>query len=152
MKDGFLTPLTHAVDMLATREQLRAFRGALSCLNLQEMKDALVLQFTENRTTHSSEMQLHEMRALLTHLQGNNNDKFNITRADHMRRRIFSMCYSLGWTVVDPLTGKQKADSERLKNWLLKYGYKHKELADYEYWELPRLVTQFENMLKSTYA
>lgn len=138
--------------MNATREQLRAFIGSLNRHNLQDMKDELVLQFSSGRTTHSSEMSLQEMRSLISHIEGNNLDNTNIMRADQMRRRVFSMCYSLGWTTYDQESGKQKVDNDRLNNWMLKYSFKHKELAKYDYYELTRLVTQFENMLKSTYA
>lgn len=138
--------------MDATREQLRAFRGALSRHNLQDMKDDLVLQFTSNRTTHSSKMSMQEMRALLLHLEGNNNNNDTSERANQMRRRILSMCYSLGWTKFDNEKGDNAVDMERLESWLKKYSYKHKELIKYDYWELPRLITQFENMLKSTFV
>lgn len=138
--------------MNATREQLRAFRGSLNSHNLQDMKDELVLQFTSGRTTHSSEMSIQEMRSLISHIEGTNLDSTNNVRADQMRRRILSMCYSLGWTSFDSISGANKVDMERLDNWMRKYSYKHKELAKYDYYELTRLVTQFENMLKSTYV
>lgn len=136
--------------MTATRQQIRAFRAMLNKLNMQDMKDDLVLQASNGRTTHSTELTVGEMRSLLEHLGGKQDQAAIARRANMMRRRIFSMCYTLGWVKYDEKEQRDVVDRARLDPWLIKYGYLHKDLQQYDYRELPKLVTQFENFLKST--
>lgn len=136
--------------MQATREQIRAFRAALAARKLQDMKDELVSQFSNGRTTHSTELEVHEMRELLTHLNGEPDQNQQREKENRQRRRIMSMCYTLGWTIYDKAQGREVVDFTRLDEWVLKYGYLHKPMMKYDYRELPKLVTQFEHMLKST--
>lgn len=136
--------------MTATREQIRAFRAMLNKLNMQDMKDDLVMQASNGRTTHSTELTMSEMRGLLEHLGGKQDKEALLKRSNMMRRRIFSMCYTLGWVKYDEAEKRDVVDKDRLDGWLIKYGYLHKDLQQYEYRELPRLVTQFENFMKST--
>ena len=74
----------------------------------------------------------------------------SVQKMDRMRKRILSMCYSIGWTRYNPEKRRQEVDMDRLEAWLLKYGYLHKPLNDYTYMELPALVTQAERLLLST--
>ncbi|MDZ4212788.1 MAG: hypothetical protein U1C59_13850 [Methylotenera sp.] len=136
--------------MNATREQIKAFRASLASRKLQDMKDELVLQFSGERTTHSTELTITEMRQLLTHLNGEPDDRLQKEKENRQRRRIMSMCYTLGWTKYDDNIKREVVDFARLDAWVDKYGYLKKPMMKYDYRELPKLVTQFENMLKST--
>jgi hypothetical protein len=71
-------------------------------------------------------------------------------RGQKMRRRILSLCHTLGWNVWDHHSQKHVVDWERLNSWMLKYGYLHKPLNRYSYFELGKLVTQFENMVSTS--
>jgi len=59
----------------------------------------------------------------------------------------------MGWYTSPPALSsgegaKRKLDMRRVNNWCLKYGYLHKLLDEYTYEELPKLVTQFEEVYK----
>ena len=98
------------------------------------------------------------MNELLSHLDNRLKEarsdsrphKLSFQRMDRMRKRILSICYSIGWTRFNIEKRRHEVDMERLEAWLLKYGYLHKPLNDYTYMELPELVTQAERVLLST--
>jgi len=73
-------------------------------------------------------------------------DKIGVQKydaANQMRRKIISCCRECGWTK------NGKADMDRINAWVLKYGYLGKPLMEYNSLELPKLVTQAENMKDS---
>lgn len=118
--------------------------GRLAICN-DDLKEELVMRFTNGRTPRSSEMDVRECQALINYLQALVNKTFN-DPADRMRKKILSICHEMGWELPNG-----KIDWDRLNGYLTKYGYLHKELNDYTNDELPTLVTQFENLLKSYY-
>jgi hypothetical protein len=115
-----------------------------------DMKAELVQIHTAGRTQSCSQMSEHEIETLIGSLQHDINDQQNRVPAQRMRRRIFSLCYSLGWTVEDNTAARLVVDRTRLEGWLLKYGYLHKPLTAYKPNELPKLLTQFERFVQST--
>jgi hypothetical protein len=66
--------------------------------------------------------------------------------ADRMRKKIISLAREMGWELRT--TAGKAADMDRIKNWVMKYGYLKKPLNDYTINELPRLVTQFEHVYR----
>jgi hypothetical protein len=106
-------------------------------------KAALVFSFTNGRSESSRDMTEQEAKELVYYLE-------NITTADdpanRMRKKIISMAREMGWE-LRTTTGKV-ADMQRIRNWVLKYGSLKKPLNDYTINELPRLVTQFEQVYK----
>ena len=131
----------------------------LDQLGIRHMKNDLVSDASSGRTESCRELTKLEMDELIKHLEQKLRDAQDVThkrqgviRMDRMKKRIFSICYSIGWTTIDPEKNRHIVDQERLNAWMKKYGYLHKELNDYTYLELPTLVTQFEQLLKSTLA
>ena len=106
----------------------------------RETKGEMVLSFTDNRTIKSSEMTKTECQSLINDL----NHKLNFDpRADKMRKKVISQFIKMGYTV------NGKIDMVALDVWCQKYGHQHKPLNSYAYDELPKLVTQAENMYYS---
>lgn len=140
-----------------TIKQVRYLYFLLDQLGIRHMKNDLVTDATEGRTESARELSLKEYSLLVDHLNEKLKDargdamphKLEAQRADRMRKRIFSMCYSMGWTRFDTDKGKHAVDYDRLEAWLLKYGYLHKKLDKYTYMELPTLVTQVEGLMRS---
>jgi hypothetical protein len=138
--------------------RIRYMYFLLDQLGIRSMKNDLVLDASEKRTESVRELTKLEMDALIKHLEQKLHDaqksagphKQSYAKMDKMRKRIFSICYTIGWTTIDPDKNTVIVDQERLNAWLLKYGYLHKDLMDYTYLELPTLVTQFERLLRST--
>lgn len=136
--------------MNATAKQKRIVHALLAKRGLMDMKAELVMVHTSGRTKHSSEMTRQEIARLINTLQDGFADQKPFEADRRMRRRILSLCYSLGWTRADQTQQKMVLDTDRLDAWMVKYSYKHKPLADYRHHELPLLVTQFEKFVKST--
>ncbi len=138
---------------LAHNNQLHALLGSLRISKDQKME--LVNAFSNNRTQSSSELNDDECIKLINHLNGMklhmNTPQVRVNSyaddpADKLRKKCLSVVHDLGWETVSG-----KIDWERLNFWLEKFGYLHKKLNDYTYEELPRLITQLENVLKSNY-
>lgn len=110
----------------------------------RDTKREMIYQATQGRTDSSRELDQNECNRLISEL----NSLLNNDRANTMRRKIFSICHELGWHI----SGTMKVDQDRMEAWLGKYGYLHKPLMQYTAAELPALVTQFEEMLRKSYA
>lgn len=144
--------------MLRNKSQNSRLHALFTNLNIDaEMKAELVLQFTNNRTERSSKMLIDECQALINHLSSINaqangkaaakENELENSPENRQRRKILSICHEMGWKKNGEL------DWERIENFLEKFGYLHKKkLNDYKPEELPKLVTQFEQLLKSYYA
>jgi hypothetical protein len=132
----------------------------LDQLGIRHMKNDLVSDASSARTESVRELSKLEMDELIKHLEQKlrqatrdvSPKRQAALKMDRMKKRIFSICYTIGWTTIDPEKNRHIVDQERLRAWMLKYGYLHKELNDYTYLELPPLVTQFEQLLKSVLA
>jgi len=137
--------------MKATKRQIRILHAILAKRGMMDVKQQIVSDSTAGRTDHSSEMLYNEATDLLTRLNKGSEIRLSadIEAGNRMRRRILSMCYTLGWTRIDQARVKQTVDLERLNSWCIKYSYMHKEMNAYSYQELPALVSQFEKFLKS---
>lgn len=118
---------------------------------MMDVKQQIVSDSTGGRTEHSSDMQIGEITDLLTRLNKGAEIRLSADQeaGNRMRRRMLSMCYTLGWTKLNIRQFKQTVDLDRLNAWCEKYGYLHKPLNAYTYDELPALVSQFEKFLKS---
>ncbi len=125
---------------ILNQKQLRAIHALLGDHGLRDEKESIVRAFTSGRTTHSSEMSGSEAAALIGHLKSLN--PIN-GRADKMRNKILSMAHEMNWEKDG------RIDMEHLNNWCLSKSYLKKKLDDYQYAELPKLVTQFEQVYKS---
>jgi hypothetical protein len=143
--------------MKANYEQIKAISTLLGKHNLVDQKDSIIGSFTNGRTTSRKDMTKAEAAALIGHLKSlDPTDR----RSDKMRNKILSMAHEMGWNLtpipatspLTPLQGervKSKVDMAHVNNWCVKSGYLHKPLDEYTYNELPRLVSQFEEVYKS---
>jgi hypothetical protein len=137
--------------MEATKGQLRIFHAILAKRGIADMKSQLVSSQSDGRTEHASELTVTELSNLIKRLQLEPEIRFDSAKEaeNRMRRRILSLCYSIGWTILNREKSKQEVDWAKLNAWLVKYGYLHKLLNEYNYHELTKLVTQFENFTKT---
>jgi hypothetical protein len=158
--------------MLRPKKHNNAIHGLLSDLGIdrktdegQEMYEDMVFAASNGRTKHSSSMTASESQSLINHLNALKKEKTRNQAPDkpnQMRRKILSICRELGLEWHDGNSYNWK----RINGWLLKYGcYKEihqgTEVTDnttsellnqYSEIQLPKLVTQFEQLLKSHYA
>lgn len=144
--------------MLRTAIQNKQLHAILGKLNLeQEVKQQLVFNHTQGRTTSTKEMQINECQALinyLNHLQKNIVEVKEvpapvklITPEQKMRRKVLSICHEMGWRLPSG-----KIDINRVNAFCLNHSTLKKELNAHTAKELPKLISQFEQLLKKQYA
>ena len=133
----------------------RRLYGLFRDTGTQRYRRDLVSSFSQGRTDNSAELTDQEVDELINHLSVKAPEKHGPTRSgvsykgQQMRRRILSLCHTIGWNLYDTDQQRHIVDWGRLNGWLKKYGYLHKDLNEYTYQELPQLVTQFENLASS---
>jgi hypothetical protein len=119
-----------------TQAQTNYIRSLLTKLQLLGYVDEVAMAFSNERTTNIHEFTIQEASDLIKQLTSDNKpDPCNI-----MRRKIISMAREMGWSKK---TTTWVADMERIENWCKQYSYLHKQLNDYTFDELPKLVAQF---------
>lgn len=134
----------------------RRLYGLLRETNTHKVRHDLVARFSSGRTENSSELTDLELNELIRYLEQiaprdsaqRRTRSGSDYRGQKMRRRILSLCYTVGWVIWDPQAAKHVVDFSRLRAWMVKYSYLHKPLDDYEHKELQTLVSQFEEMVK----
>lgn len=131
--------------MIRNAQQNKRLHLLIGELNIdKEAKQDMVYQFTNKRETSTAKMNVVECQNMINHLA--QLKKQAVDKKDRMRKKILSICHEMQWTLNGQI------DWKRLNEFLNKSGYLHKPLNDYTLAELPKLVTQFENLLKSYYA
>lgn len=139
-------------------QQNKMIHALLAQTNLTRQKANIVAGISQGRTESSKDLTDTEAQAMITYLKENIPppvlDGLDI-KADKMRKKIISYAWQMNWTIkINALELAKlpssalpyKCDMNRLNAWCEKYGYLHKKLNDYSYQELPKLLTQFENM------
>jgi hypothetical protein len=98
-------------------------------------------------------MKYGEAQALIAHLKSLDP---RAKATDRMRNKILSMAHEMGWNLTPGPSPqerggmqKPKIDMAHVNAWCTRHGYLHKPLDDYTHSELPKLVSQFEEVYKS---
>jgi hypothetical protein len=130
---------------MITTAQIKALRATLHALDIVEDKEALVLQYTNNRTSSLREMQYAEAKAMLIALNPNPKPKAVDDSVKRMRGRITAMAHELGWVSKNG----QAYNYQKLDDWMLTHSYLKKRIFDYTKAELPKLVSQVSMLLKN---
>lgn len=127
-----------------TPQQLKQLHTLLQITGKVAYKIDLMDEHSEDNRYISSSKELYatEADAIIKHLTAVQKTQQSeaAAKADNMRKKIISCCREIGWH------RQGKADMPRIKEWVLKYGYLHKDINQYLITELPMLVTQAENM------
>ncbi|NOS92472.1 MAG: hypothetical protein HOP30_11155 [Cyclobacteriaceae bacterium] len=134
---------------MANTDQVKAIYTLLGKFGLRDEKESLVRYFTNKRTESTREMKPNEAAALIGHLKSMD---VTDTGSTKMRNKILSMAHEMGWSSSAKASEdklKKKIDMEHVNNWCVSRSYLHKPLDEYTYNELPKLVTQFEEVYKS---
>ena len=132
----------------ASKEQIKAVNATLAKAGLMDDKASIIKQVTNGRTEHSSELYFEEAKSMLMGLLKNT---WKQQPKNKMISKIFAMAHEMGWVEKRTEVGKdgnliKVNDYNRVYGWIKKYGYLNpKDLKEYEYKEIPKLVAQFEN-------
>lgn len=127
---------------MSTESQVRAIYALLGKHGLRDEKDSIVKSFTANRTNSVRAMNWHEAAALIGHLKSLDPKELS---SDKMKSKILSYAHEMNWRIP----GTTVIDMDHVNNWMLGFSYLKKKLDDYTYTELPKLVSQFEEVYKS---
>jgi len=133
--------------MKRTADQNIRFHKLINLLGIDmEEKAELVYEVSNGETRSSAGLDYNEMSRLISHLQNKANAIKQDEPANKMRRKICSMFHELRYELPSGIL-----DYARINEWMLKFSYQHKLLNAYTIEELPRLVSQVENMLTKQY-
>lgn len=132
---------------MISKQDIIIIQTLLSRCNLRAQKTVLLQGFSDGRAEHVNELSSAQagefIRFLRRRQQAIERQRADPRAAsiDRMKGKILSMAHEMNWRLP---TGK--IDMKTVNGWCRKYGYMHKPLDDYEYAELPALITQFEKM------
>lgn len=170
------TGKTTGTHLIRTQSQNRRLHYWLGVLNVSaENKAEMVHSFTNGRETSSNALRPDECEAMInglkkmanglsagaykgkhggpptTPLRGTSGPLRRTSneeeKGNRMRRKVISIGHELGWKKENG-----KIDMVRVNEFCVKRGHGHKTLNEYSLKELPKLITQFEQLLKSQYA
>lgn len=130
--------------MKITYNQNKILHALLNKTGLTEFKRELVYSYSNNRTESSKELLIDEATALINYLKKQNPET---VQAEKMRRKIIAMAHKMRWE-----TEEGKVNMKSVNNWCINKSYLKKPLMEYSLQELPKLVSQFENVYKSITA
>lgn len=109
-------------------------------------KAELILSYTQGRTDTTTGLYAAEARQLIIDLN-KLLDKPQNAGGEQMRRHIIAMAHEMGWEKDD-----RKINMDLVNEWCAKFGYlnkTHHTLNQYQYAELPALVSQFKKVYQS---
>lgn len=130
---------------MSSPAQIAKIYTLLGAHGLRDEKENIVSAFTAGRTTSVRAMKDKEAAALIGHLVSLDPLENSATK---MRNKIISMAYEMRWTKPTG-SGVHIIDMDHVNNWCKSHGYLKKRLDDYTYSELPKLVSQFEEVYRS---
>jgi hypothetical protein len=113
-------------------------------------KAELVSSYSAKKSTSSRDLTPNEARELIAHLERQAN-KLELQQqpkpSEKMRRKIFSLCWDMGFCQE---ANTKEENSKIVKGLVERLGVlKPKALNQYTEQELPKLVTQFEQMKRN---
>lgn len=123
--------------MNISKAQLRKVYTLIRQQHLGEMKESLVAQFTNGRTTHVSEMTATEVSHLINALVKDDPD----TR---MRNKVLAICHNMGWL----MPGMHELNRLVVDRFLERRGVVKKALYNLRGGELVRVINQLEMIQK----
>lgn len=136
-----------------TTEQNRRLHKLLTETKLMGFKAELVGSYTAGRSTSSKDLTTNEARELIRHLEGVANGLQDSTvpaepkPGEKMRKKIFSLCWDMGFCQE---SNTKEQNNSIVKGLVEKLGVlKPKQLNHYTEQELPKLVTQFEQIKRN---
>lgn len=113
----------------------RRLHSLLTKRGMMDDKVELVLQFTNQRTKHSSAMSNDEARALINYLEGSS-PKEIANVPDKLRKRVISHFREMEYN-KDGKADMERIEAEMVNHW-------HKKLNDYSVEELRKIIGVLE--------
>ncbi|GGH02882.1 hypothetical protein [Pedobacter zeae] len=109
----------------------------------KETKELMVSNYSDGRCTSTTELTYQEADHMIRTLNDAIGYKKQKTPSDAMKNKILSFFHFMWYKKPDG-----KIDMPRVNAWCMQYGYAHKPLDDHTEEELPKLVSEVEQMYK----
>lgn len=121
-----------------------AIEKQLKHVGFNASRDEIIHQFTDGKKCSLKSLSTHEYREMIAWLNQllQKMKPMAEDRCQIQRRKVIALLVKIGYTKND------KADMDRIYDWVLKYGYLHKPFNTYNVNELSRLVSQAEQFYK----
>lgn len=124
-----------------TTAQKKFAYGLLARKGLREQKEDIVLELTEGRTSHFSDMTKAEVAAFFRLMGAEDKDDAR----QKMQRKLLSLAHEMQWHNADG-----QLNYERLDAWCIKYTPAHKPFRAMSAKELSTAITIFGKMYVQT--
>lgn len=132
-----------------TADQLKIISTICSVQKIsKDDKATMVNGFSAGRCTSSKSLFFDEAKDMIAHLQQMQGTATIKPGTKNMIGKMLGYAREMGWTKINA-EGKTVADFNRMDAWAIKYGYLHQKINAYHYFEMPKLVSQFEAVYKS---
>jgi len=133
---------------MSTYSQYFAIERKAKTMGIPVNRDEVIAGLTHGRTHSLKALSPHEYRELINYMnqlvRKQQNDDAAV--ADRMRKKLIATLCQIDYTIDG------KPDMLRINLWVQQYGHvKGKRLNDYTRQELPKLLTQAEQMLAKFY-
>ena len=125
--------------MQITKDKIKTIQGLFRQTNLVSQKVNILASFG---VEHTNDLTASDGQKLITYLRSQLPNTHE--SANNMRRKILAMAHKLRWEHEDG-----SVNMTSVNNWCTKRSYLKKELNQYTYDELPKLVSEFQAMYKS---
>lgn len=151
----------------AVKRDYKQFFALLKSAGQTENRQAIIMGFTDGRTDSLKGLTDTEYLELIRKLKGLVHSQPKVAhtagpkgQADKMRKKLIWVLCSMGFLKIKG-SGEvfhfenqvtRKANMEAINAVIERLGYLKKPLKDYKLSELPKLVTQFENIKKNNWA
>lgn len=133
--------MSETLTISITPQQLKCLNTLISLRGIdKDTKAMMVAGFSAHRCTSSKELSSEEAKQMIQHLQ--TLQPFQ-AEAAVMRNKVLYYAHEMNWRT------NGKIDMKRVDEWCKKYSYLKKDLDQYEYKELPKLISQIEIVYKA---
>ncbi len=124
-----------------TKQQIKAVRSMISNLGLNDEKDSIIEEATNNRTTSTKEMSFTEGKLLIGNLKKHCAPRAEDEAKRKMQNKILAIAHDLDWEL-----SSGRVDMARLNGWCKSRSRLKKGFRSHTVKELPGLITQFEKL------
>ncbi len=137
------------MQILRTNSQNKRLYALLNRLNLTEMKANLALQYSDNRTSETSQLTISECKNLIAYLEsqtGTTQKKEEVGK--NMIKIKRGKCLHLAIAAGMKKENTKEVDYTKFNAFMLNTSVCKKKLTDYDLHELDSLITQLEQIVK----
>lgn len=128
--------------LMATKPQIQKINIMLRQLKAMDMKEDLVKSFSNERTTHISELTKLEAKYMISHI-------VKCHPVEKQRQSILSLAYKAGIIYGNTWEDKQM-NMAKIDGFLLSRGTVRKRFSELSYEELVKVHRQFEGIVSNT--